>query len=251
MRTSCPAAPARPVSLPTDVQLRNRRRPCWNCGCATSSTTRYWFDCVKMVEMRRWPKALYSALSMSATVTPTRAAASRSMFEVGLQAAVLRSLATSASLSGCARRRSTSFGTHSSRSSSLVGLHHEGILRAADPVLDGQILHRLQVQPDAGHLARSGAVVARCQARAHRARPAASGGSAGDRCSASDSAIHADERTDAVDIRVAQQHLGQRLLAFAIAAKDTVGSALRTCPGSARCPAPERNPWAPRGRAAR
>jgi hypothetical protein len=35
--------------------------PCWNCGCA-SSTTRYWLDCVKMVEMRRWPKALYSAV---------------------------------------------------------------------------------------------------------------------------------------------------------------------------------------------
>jgi hypothetical protein len=29
----------------------------WNSGF-TSSTTRYWLDCVKMVEIRRWPKAL-------------------------------------------------------------------------------------------------------------------------------------------------------------------------------------------------
>src|SRR2546427_3640791 len=38
----------------------------------TSSTTRYWLDCVKMVEISRWPKALYSAVSMAETVTPSR-----------------------------------------------------------------------------------------------------------------------------------------------------------------------------------
>ena len=31
--------------------------PFWNSGL-TSSTTRYWLVCVKMVEISRWPKAL-------------------------------------------------------------------------------------------------------------------------------------------------------------------------------------------------
>ena len=48
----------------------------WSC---TSSTTRYWLLWVKMVDTKRWPNALYSALSMAKTVTPNRAAASRSM----------------------------------------------------------------------------------------------------------------------------------------------------------------------------
>ena len=52
--------------------------PSLNCG-ATSSTTRYWFDCVKMVEISRWPKALYSAVSMAETVTPRRLAWARSI----------------------------------------------------------------------------------------------------------------------------------------------------------------------------
>ncbi len=43
--------------------------PSCNCGSA-SSTTRYWLDCVKMVEIRRWPYALYSALSTAAVVMP-------------------------------------------------------------------------------------------------------------------------------------------------------------------------------------
>ncbi len=50
----------------------------WNCG-STSSTTRYWLDCVKMVEISRWPKALYSASSITAAVMPRRDAASRSI----------------------------------------------------------------------------------------------------------------------------------------------------------------------------
>jgi hypothetical protein len=41
--------------------------------------TRYWFDCVKMVETMRWPKASYSALSTVPTLMPRRAALSRSM----------------------------------------------------------------------------------------------------------------------------------------------------------------------------
>ena len=52
--------------------------PTLNCG-ATSSTTRYWLDWVKMVEIRRWPKALYSAASIPATVTPSRLAWARSI----------------------------------------------------------------------------------------------------------------------------------------------------------------------------
>ena len=52
--------------------------PFWNAG-ASSSTTRYWFDWVKMVEIRRWPKALYNALSIAAGVMPSRPAALRSI----------------------------------------------------------------------------------------------------------------------------------------------------------------------------
>ena len=41
--------------------------------------TRYWLDCVKIVETMRCPKASYSALSTVPTLTPKRAAVSRSM----------------------------------------------------------------------------------------------------------------------------------------------------------------------------
>ena len=40
--------------------------------------TRYWFDCVKIVETSRWPNALYSALSIAAGVMPRRLAVARS-----------------------------------------------------------------------------------------------------------------------------------------------------------------------------
>ncbi|CAY75509.1 hypothetical protein EPYR_03129 [Erwinia pyrifoliae DSM 12163] len=60
------------VELPDDAASQissNAAGDCWNRG-ATSSTTRYWFDWVKMVEISRWPKALYSAVSTSAAVIP-------------------------------------------------------------------------------------------------------------------------------------------------------------------------------------
>ena len=45
---------------------------------SASKITRCWLDWVKMVEIMRWPKLSYSALSMVAEVTPKRAAVSRS-----------------------------------------------------------------------------------------------------------------------------------------------------------------------------
>jgi hypothetical protein len=85
--------------------------PCWNCGC-TSSTTRYWLDWVKMVEMRRWPKALYSAVSMAATVTPRRLAAGAVDLDIGLQALVLQ-VAGHVGQLGQRAQRAHQRGTHS------------------------------------------------------------------------------------------------------------------------------------------
>ncbi|CAM3583376.1 hypothetical protein DETS111669_16960 [Delftia tsuruhatensis] len=79
--------------------------PTLNCG-ATSSTTRYWLDCVKMVEISRWPKALYSAVSMAETVTPSRLAWARSICTKACRPWSCRSLPTSTS-SGRSCMRST------------------------------------------------------------------------------------------------------------------------------------------------
>src|SRR6202041_3697684 len=43
----------------------------------TSSTTWYWFNCVKMIETCRWPKASYRVLSMACGRIPNRDAVSR------------------------------------------------------------------------------------------------------------------------------------------------------------------------------
>ncbi|MNQ97805.1 hypothetical protein D3C85_1134700 [compost metagenome] len=83
----------------------------WNCGC-TSSTTRYWLDCVKIVEISRCPKALYSASSITAAVMPRREAASRSISTQVCRPSSCRSSVTSFR-PGTWRRRSTSLGVHS------------------------------------------------------------------------------------------------------------------------------------------
>ena len=76
------------------------------------------------------------------------AAASRSISTKACRPWSCRSLATSASCGSC-RRRSTSFGTHVRSSSTSAILERELVLRAADAVLDGQVLHRLHVERDA------------------------------------------------------------------------------------------------------
>ena len=127
--------------------LCNASGPSWNSGF-TSSTTRYWLVCVKIVETSRWPKALYSALSITAGVMPKRLAVARSMSTYACRPPSCRSLATSVECgTGAAGRRAC--GTHVDNSCRIGVLDGELVLRAADAVLDRQVLHRLHVQRDA------------------------------------------------------------------------------------------------------
>ena len=56
----------------------------------TSSTTRYWLDCVKMVEMSRWLKASYKAASIAAVVMPRRPGSIAVDVDISLEAAILQ-----------------------------------------------------------------------------------------------------------------------------------------------------------------
>ncbi len=85
-----------------------------NAG-GTSSTTRYWVTCVKMVVTWRWPKASYSASSMACTGTPSREARSRWISSFRYRPSVCCSVVTSAS-SGRAFSAAISFGVHSASS---------------------------------------------------------------------------------------------------------------------------------------
>src|ERR1700677_3887934 len=51
----------------------------------TSRTTWYWFNCVKMIETCRWPKASYRVLSMACGRIPSRDAVSRSIVRAVLR----------------------------------------------------------------------------------------------------------------------------------------------------------------------
>ena len=82
---------------------------------------------------------------MAETLTPSRLAASRSMSTKACRPLSCRSLATSASCGACFSR-SISFGTHSLEPLGVRILEDELELRAADPILDGQVLDRLQVE---------------------------------------------------------------------------------------------------------
>lgn len=62
-----------PPPLVRTASLSSRSLLVRNSG-ATSSTTRYWFNSVKMVEIRRWPNALYKVSSMLWIATPRRLA---------------------------------------------------------------------------------------------------------------------------------------------------------------------------------
>ena len=76
-----------------------------------SRITRYWFDCVKIVDTMRCPNASYSALSTVPTLTPNRAALSRSISTYAARPLSSWLLATSAS-SGNAPSADTTRGAH-------------------------------------------------------------------------------------------------------------------------------------------
>ena len=139
--------------------LVERRQARAGTPACTSSTTRYWFDCVKIVDTSRWPNALYSALSIAAGVMPSRLAVVRSNSTYACSPPSWKSLATSASCGSCFSR-SVSRRTQVPSSSASTDSTRELVLRAADAVLDGQVLHRLHVQRDAVDFARASAASA-------------------------------------------------------------------------------------------
>ena len=135
----------------------------------------------------------------------------------------------------------------------LVGvgiLDAELVLRAAHPVLDGQILHRLHVERDALHLREL-----LLQAADHRSRVDAA---FRQRLQVDQhapavqrrvDAVHTDERRQARDSRILQHHARQRLLALAPSRRTRSTAAPPKSPGSPPYPAPGRSPWAPGCRA--
>ena len=120
-----------------------------------SSTTRYWFNCVNMIEIWRWPKASYSVSSIICGVMPKRDAVLRSITSCRLQAAVLL-IAGDVAQFGSACSLSRNRGTQIA-SSFGVGVFQTVLkLRAADAILHRQILHRLHEERDALHLGQFG-----------------------------------------------------------------------------------------------
>jgi hypothetical protein len=74
------ANPASGTCAPPVPGTRNRRRE-FGSACqdgSASSTTRYWFDWPKIVEICRWPNASYNVSWIACIDTPSRIAASRS-----------------------------------------------------------------------------------------------------------------------------------------------------------------------------
>ena len=85
-----------PLPLPRTVSLSSNAALLRNSGAA-SSTTRYWFICVKIVEIWRWPNASYSVSSIVCTGTPSRLAFSRSIVSLSSLPLLARLLSTSES----------------------------------------------------------------------------------------------------------------------------------------------------------
>ncbi|GCE79715.1 hypothetical protein MSKU3_1190 [Komagataeibacter oboediens] len=83
---------------------------CWKAGVA-SRITRYWLDCVNMVEIWRWPKLSYSTLSMVWGVMEYRAPVVRSRSTCATSPAACRSDVTSDRAFSCCSR-AMNFGTH-------------------------------------------------------------------------------------------------------------------------------------------
>ena len=144
---------------------------------------------------------------------PSRLAVVAIDLDVRLQPVVLQVARDVGELAAAARSRSTSLGAHSASSSMSRILERELILRAADAVLDRQVLHRLHVQRDAGDVGElrlqpaddvDGARVALVE-RLQVDQDAAA-------VERRVRAVDADERREALDRRVFQQHVGERLL---------------------------------------
>ena len=121
----------------------------------TSSTTRYWFNCVNMIEICRWPKASYSASSIICGVTPSREAVVAVDHDSGLQAFILLVAGHVAQLRQGFELRDQLW--HPLAQFLGVGiLQAVLILRAADAGFDRQILDRLHEQGDALDLGQRG-----------------------------------------------------------------------------------------------
>ena len=128
-------------------------------------------------------------------------------------------------------------------------LQRELVLGAADRGVDGQVLHRLHVEIDAGdilHLAlqpaddRAGverALVARLQIDEEAAGIERRIG-----------AVDADERRQADDIGILEDRVGERRLGAPPSSRTRPRPVPRKSPGSARCPEPERTPSGSRRR---
>ena len=122
--------------------------PRWNSG-STSSTTRYWFD---LREDRR-DQALAEGVVERVVDRGRRdaeTAGGRAVeLDVGLQAAVLQVARDVGELRRLPQPVRESCASSRELSSRIDGFDRELILRAADAVLDGQVLHRLHVERDA------------------------------------------------------------------------------------------------------
>ena len=135
------------LQLPSDGRRRHA------ASGRASRITRYWLVSVKMVETMRWPKALYSASSIAGGGDATGARRCRGRCRrrppAPVAPASVTTLRTCGSLPqplapACAAHSSTvALSAPSSETRYCVG-----------PALgvDGQVLRRLQVQRDAGHL---------------------------------------------------------------------------------------------------
>ena len=82
-------------------------------------------------------------------VTPSRDAVSRSIVDVRLQPAVLLVAGDVGELRQRAQRVDAAAATHVRKLGRVGVLERVLVLRAADAVLDGQVLHRLHVERDA------------------------------------------------------------------------------------------------------
>ena len=101
-----------------------------------------------MVETIRCPNASYSALSTVPTLMPRRAALSRSM--VTYTARPLSSwLLTTSDKLGLLTQARDELGRPGRERDRIRALERELVLRAADGVVESQVLHRLHVQRDA------------------------------------------------------------------------------------------------------
>jgi len=131
-------------------------------------------------------------------------------------------LLTTSESSACCFRMATSFGVKLASATASAAFQREVVLGAADGVVESQILHRLHVQGDAGMLEVSSrnrrmicvAVIVRESRgfRLMRNRPLFKRDVV---------TVDTDERRQAGDIRIFENRLGERLLAFAMAAYET------------------------------